>query len=375
MSSTSSSSEWLALWRQRIGCEAGPCAEETARELFDRLQGAPPEEVKGASLTRIAHERARSWCADDLLPRLVDELVESRPDSSDSNRYSRISAEVRSDVRKWMPEVDLALPAPTLEISTWAWALVAFVGAVLGVMLVPRLMRLTWGDIEVGKLLGGPVGAAALVMLIAWLRSHPKLRSAIEKALAAGAVAAAVMSLWTGLRGRRRRGALGWLKTAGLFAVAGLLLLVSKPRPRLNDEEAQQALSRQLGTLFRWYANITVLLLHARLLGEEKKPESIGVDRLFAGLSGGLQSLLLAARSGDAPGALDGARQVLSELEAQDIKASLVDKGTLFDDSVARQFETFGIVEAGDPVEMLRPAWIAGEQVLLKGQVRRLRNR
>jgi len=345
--------------------EATRKAEDVLAELDAEVRRGHGSVEEADRLSRVARDRARTWCEEELLPQLMKQLKDSK---------ESVLAEARAEVRKSLPEMPLRLPV--LAVPPWAWALVALIGGFLGVIVGPRLMWLAWGNIEVGRVLGPPLGASALVALVCWLRSRPKIQKWVERGslVTAGAgVIGAVLSL---VRGKKRP-AIGLGAMAASLVGFVLLLKGIERYSRTDEAEVRRTVSDYLKGLFHWCSDWTVFTLWNCVLLERMEghaePGAMEVQDLFTGLSEGLNSVRLAVESGSTETALQAGRQLLSELEAQGIGPRALSAGAVFEESLAQQFEAFGVVEPGDPVEVLRPAWLWGERVLVKGQVRRRR--
>jgi hypothetical protein len=229
-------------------------------------------------------------------------------------------------------------PAGAAETKPFTLALAGAAGALTGMVALAPLMRAAFDMRDLGLVLGGPLGAFLIVLLVyrlarvrfltrmlPWFFVRPKTLRGTVRSEHEKAVRAAVEQ---------------WLEWA--VSILAVLCLYRSGRPQLQTDrdKALRKMSRLVYALHRTPAESLPVVAH-ELLQEAKNSG-------FEGLEG-------------QPAFLDAGHE---------------EKETLtWRPDLSSKYETFGHITEGDQVMVERPAVILAGEVVQRGLVRKIRDR
>jgi hypothetical protein len=363
--------------RQDWQAECSGPIDEGVRDLgvrLSRLLPDPAGPLTAEQLTTINTEvwdGARAWVEKHLLPRCLDWLRAAKqwPEAdAGEHAHPELAAALQH-----LPRFELPAPEPTLRLPVASTAIAAAVGAALLMLLVAPLAHLAMNSRELGLFAGGILGSAGLVALVSWLAATPKIRKALSTAMTvstAGTLVGGVWSFW-------RQSATGWLRgSLGLLGTS-FVLFVARPRLEWPSRESYLTHVREpLKLHLRHVADLVLGWCWAHPVRYPDTPET--TNSSAAGLPGTVSAALSdlhaqLAGSKETPADLrDSVEELLQRFEDDGYEWKSVEPGTPFDEALKEDFETFGLIETGQPVRTRRAALRRRGELVQKGELRRV---
>ncbi|QVL31649.1 hypothetical protein KIH39_22830 [Telmatocola sphagniphila] len=373
MSSIYRLEDLLPRWQERmaplVADQTEALVEEMLRPMPTWINSADP--AQQYQLEDTLRRKAEELAVTTLLPQGLDWLNQQNFGPSPA-KSERVKIELLSAIRQRIPACQLFLPKPTQEIPTRSWVYSAALGAGIGCLLLTPLSLLLLGEREPGLALGGVVGAGSAVGAIGWLSRQSKFQRYAEFILAATTLTSGVVGLYRLIR----RDSLGLLKTAGWFGAGWLLVTLARPRKvGLSHSESGEILQPQVRAYLNHLADLVLSLCWSHPDREDKilssSSESNGIPESIADALGVIRQICDDPQSAEKH--LSGAVRILMQrIRDQGYEWRTIPSGTLYSDDLKNLFEVFGMVEIGQPVETLNPAWVHRGQVLKAGLVRKI---
>jgi hypothetical protein len=358
--------EDLTLDWQHFSADA---VEKAADQLADCLSQQLPDPLVSVSSEQV-HQLKNA--ADQGLGRAARELVEPCLDwLKVSGQESRAMVRARmDDALKVLPCVPLSI-TPLVGITPWAWVVPAGIGALIGslggALLVQWLFSLSEKELltardacAVGLLLGGVLGAVALVGVFAAITSRPAY-SATLRALVSGQAPVEARSIRDTLAVRLARIA------AGLFF----------PRPvPLSRADCRFRLYQQLLPVTRHHADLVLAWCWSACQAVTSRPPApTGGDDLTKSVIEAL-TVLRGVRQdlqASAEDLRDAADSLLQRAETEGFVWHTIPRGTPYEETMAEEFDPYAPISPGQPIETLQAAVLHGGTVKVRGLLRRLR--
>ncbi|MBN1972526.1 MAG: hypothetical protein JW787_02710 [Sedimentisphaerales bacterium] len=355
--------------------------DEAAAEYFCNL---PTQGFPSASDLDAAESRLRLFLRKELLTSAILSKI-SGQSSFDKKSFESLAFAFDTIV----PPVTVQKPAQFLELRASSVALSALLGAVLGLTLLTPFTRLFLGMRDLGIVMGGPLGAFCMVLIV-WRVSKSKT---LRKILLAALGIASAAEIWRVVKGytffsgirnmlrlrRPSKGLLEPLKRLVLYIAIMFVLAFSKEKPVFEKSSHEQAVRTCIQSWLKMAIPLIVALQYYSI-----KPEQVSNDRqeILSTLAGHIYALHRAAQK-DLPSAadeliqeaknlgfegLDGQPQFFPNIEKRE--DNLVWASSLID-----KYEAFGDITEGDTVKVERKPVILGGKVLRRGLVRKNRER
>jgi hypothetical protein len=360
-------------WRRVCAASADECA----RTLAARLAGFLPDPVgpltaEQSARLAAAGDAARQWAETDLLPQCRNWLRESRlwPQSADSDEWIR--RELVAALQE-LPAFEPPPPEPVPRLPAWSSALAAACGAMVGMLLATPLTLLLLGQREFGLFVGGILGSASLVALVNLLATAPQVRTAVASVVlvsGAGSIFAGVWSYW-------RNQSTGWLR--GGLGLLATYLVIFLARPRLAWP-ARTPYVQQVAQQWRKHLGHVADLVLAWCWAHPSRwpSQGGGEQNRSPALPGPLCAALADLRrqldsSEKTPADLrDSVEELLQRFEEDGYEWKSITANTPFEESMKEDFNTFGLIEPGQPVRTRRAALRHQGQLVRKGELRRV---
>jgi hypothetical protein len=275
-------------------------------------------------------------------------------------------SELRSALGR-LPSAELSLPEPAQTISPWAWLAPAGLGAALGAWLLAASYRYLYGPQDAGLLtpeaaspaciwLGAILGAVGMVAVVAGTVTRSRYLADLHDLLHGEQ-----------LEPVRTLGDLG----PRLVARVAAFTLRPHPLPP-SRTRCRACLREQLLALARHQADL-ILMLCWSARQDREAPVSATAGWSAAVLEALTALRRLAQQNGEDRKALGLAIEALFQrLQEEGTVWKEVPSGTPFEDPVGHEFAPFGLVQPGQPIEMLQEAIYQGGVLVQKGRVRRL---
>lgn len=351
------------------------------KATVEYLCDMPVQEYPSDSDLDAAQARLRSYLRTELLkPALLSKI--SGQSSFDNKSLKSLAFTFDTIV----PPIAIPKPTRIFELRAINVAIAALLGAFLGLVLLTPLARFLLDMRDVGIVLGGPVGAFCMVLVI-WRISKSKT---LRRILIAALGIASIAEIWRAVKGdaffsgvwtllRRKNPNKGLLKRLALYIAIIFLLSFSKEKlafERMSHEEVVKS------CIESWLKNAIPMIAAIQYYSTKSEQAPDNKQEIFNSLTGYIYDLHNAAAK-DLPyvtdeliqeaknigfEGLDGQPRFLSNAEKQEERLvwipSLIDK-----------YETFGNIKEGDEVRVERKPVIVGLKVLKRGLVRRIRER
>ena len=333
-------------------------------------QGDARDPVQHAALSETINTKIGQIAVDELLPKCLDWLALQALGPPEKD-IGRVRAETTIAIRSRLPAFHAHLPLPICRIAYGSWILPAAAGAALGALVLTPLSHLLLEKREPGLLVGGIVGSALTVGLLAWLAERPSLLSALQKSVGVASLAAGLAGTVQFFKAK----SFALLKTAGCIAACWILLLLV--RPKLKEptrDECRETLRPQIEGFL---AHAIDLVLALSWFHPDRTPTDVkksGGPPLPARVADSLGVLWAISEDKDVPvkHLLGAVQALLQRVREQGYEWKSVADGTPYDAALEEQFECFGAIEGGMKVEMLEPARVLDNKLDKPGQLRAL---
>lgn len=291
----------------------------------------------------------------------------TRNDEVSQEQSSRI--EILFDTLLLPPNIPQPQDASTM--SPARLALVAAVGAIIGMMVFTPLARLLLANSETGLFIGAPVGAALLV-LASWHVAHNKT---IKRVLVTVLGVVTIIEVWAlvsggGVLGKLWR-ALGkrrlGYKRILVYALAIFVIVLSNPVPKIDRLGYEKTINC---ILHRWLEEAVVILAFL-LHSESKTPVVPDSDILLCDLVAKIRALPVAGQEN-----IDVAvNELIQETKNMGFVGNDGTQQLVWNESMREEYDTFALVEPGDRVTVERESVRFKDVVKQRGLVRKMRER
>ncbi len=282
----------------------------------------------------------------------------------------------------------VAIPKPTriFELRAINIAIAALLGAVVGLMVLTPLARLFLDMRDLGIVLGGPLGAFFMVLVI-WRISKSKT---LRRILIAALGIASIAEIWRAVKGdaffsgiwallRRKHPNKGVLKRLLLYIAIIFLLSFSKEKlafERMSHEEIVKS------CIESWLKMAIPLIAAVQFYSTKTENAPDEKQVTFNALAGYIYDLhnaapkdlqyvadeLIQEAKNIGFEGLEGQPRFLSNAEKQEDRMVWIP-------ILIEKYEIFGNIKEGDEVKVERKPVIIGMKVLKRGLVRRIRER
>jgi len=264
------------------------------------------------------------------------------------------------------PPLKIPLFSKFEELRASSVALAALVGALVGMSIVTPLLRLALGlQNTVGMFLGAPLGAFGMVWLVRQVSRFPRLRKALQASLGAAVVVDTAVAV---LRGKGFR---GLVKRIFSYVATFFLLRHITPQPKYDRETHKEAAELAVE---QWLNGAVTLL--ACLSASSVRPPTIKADpeEIIRGLAKHVYELQ-SCPADQLPLAVSELIQEAQKLGFEGLEPDASGSGSppVWSPEMRDKYNTFGLIEEGDPVIIEREPVILSGKVLEKGLVRKFR--
>ncbi|MHC4661626.1 MAG: hypothetical protein ACYS8W_08045 [Planctomycetota bacterium] len=286
-------------------------------------------------------------------------------------------ASIESGFTACMPRLKVVAPAPVMELVPGSTALTAALGAAIGMMLFSFLARIIFGQDYAlsGLIVGAPLGAYVLIRAMMYISGAKWVRRFILAALGLATLAelwmllggGGIFRIWRMVRGKSFTGKA--LKRILIYILVMLMIIGSRRRPVGRTEEIEKAARKSIGD---WIDAAVRLLAALTFIEPEKLTDDPDRGR------GALKELLehvhvFEQAQGDALRA--AADDFINTARNLGFSTHAARQGEelRWQESMGDTYDTFGHIEAGDLVQVEKPAEVRGREVISRGRVRKVR--
>jgi len=313
--------------------------------------------------------------SDDFLSAISETCQVEKPDRQLIAHNLRAAAE----------PLHVDIPEPVMQIRPRAWALAAGLGAILGVLFTPSMLRALvhaqYG--EAGILLGGPLGAIIGVVFIGFLGRHKVLLRLFQAALG-GATGAEVTVMFLGatspwravknyLTGRLPGdGLISKIRRIVLYITGIIVLQCAVPTAFYGQDQLQQNIRSAIHAWLRHHADLLILLvLYAALVPHKETDEN--EYALPPQMLRVLEKLTQSAKNSDRDGVVSTAEELVQEFNNAGFDIQPDDAGRVYEETLLQHYEVIGLIKPGDPYRVLEKPVLQNGTVALKGKITRKR--
>lgn len=260
------------------------------------------------------------------------------------------------------PPLKIPLSSKFEELRATSVALAALVGALVGMLILTPLLRLALGlQNTVGMFLGAPLGAFGMVCLVRQVSRFPRLRKALQVSLGVAVV------VDTGAAVFRGKGFRGLVKRIFVYLPTFFLLRHITPQPKYDRETHKRAVELAVE---QWLNGAVTLLACLSARGTTIK---VDPEEIIRGLAKHVYELR-SCPADQFPVAVSELIQEARKLgfEGLELDAS-GPRSPVWAAEMRDKYNTFGLIEEGDPLLIEREPVILRGEVLEKGLVRKFR--
>ena len=351
------------------------------KAVFEYFCDLPVQEYPSESDLDAAQSRLRSYLRDELLkPAFLSKI--SGQSSFDNKNLQSVSFAFDTIV----PPIAIPEPTRIFELRAFNIAIAALLGAVIGLMVLTPLARLFLNMRDVGLVLGGPIGAFCMVLVI-WRISKSKT---LRRILIAALGIASIAEIWRAVKGdaffsgiwsllRRKHPKKGVLKRLVLYIGIIFVLSFSKEKLAFERSSHEDIVKSSVESWLKMAIPMIAAIQYSSTKSEETHDNN---QETFSSLASYIYDLHNAAQK-DLPYIADELIQEAKNigfegLDGQPKFLSNIDKEEdriIWIPSLTEKYETFGNIKEGDEVRVERKPVIVGMKVLKRGLVRRIRER
>ncbi len=273
-------------------------------------------------------------------------------------------------------------------------ALPAFVGALLFGIIFYVFLGDMFADKFYAPLIGMPIGSTLLVWIFAKAAKHPKISSVIKWGTVAGFAGISIATVFSNLKGgffgKKTINFFQWFLMALMTLLVFWMIHVFKPVVERDSEKIEEAVKSQLIQRINAMISVSEIYLDRKKNEEIKLTDNNGVGSLsktktekdtvdesfFSGkfIPPVLSQMQKCLELDDGKMALSSVQSYVNGLAAMGIKPYEKNGRFVFESGDEVFFDTFGIVEKGDMVEVLVPAWKSSNgKPIVRGTVRKVR--
>lgn len=364
--------------RERLENDVELLTDKCIHLVVERVNNQSP--LSGPSL-----DVAAAGCREKLLDQLLsEEFLSAIAETCHTGAPDRQF--IAHNLRASATPLHVDIPEPVIQVRTRAWALVACLGAILGVLLMPPALRTLihpkYG--ETGILLGGPLGAFIGVVFIGFLGRHKILLRLFQTALG-GATAAEVTIMFLGaaspLRTVRNHlagrfpgsGLIRKIRRLLLYVTGVIVLQCAVPATFYGQDQLMQNIRSALHAWLRHHADLLIILVLNAALAP---PEDTDVNT-YSLPDQMLRVLEKLAQADSRDDIVSTAEELIQEfnnagfeIHADDAAAN---EEPLFDETLLDSYETVALIKPGEPYRILQKPVRQKGQVALKGKITRKR--
>jgi len=322
------------------------------------------------SIRLALSQKLKTEILDHTLPLLLHQ-------SGVTGEKQQLSAlRIRERIEPLLEMESLYIPSP--YVPSWRWERVGLLGAfgaLLGGWLVQSLLGFLFAFPQAGFILGAPLGAFLLIFGVAKLSTRPKVAKTVQFILGSMTVGFTIGGIFSLLRGR-------WLGNRGVnlvqwfgLAIASFLLIILirlfQPEKKKDPQERKRSIEMQMQII----KGVLMAYLQTLISKESSNPAADQPHFLWADIMRDpLHNVHRAIEANDPQKAMDSCSGLIEHLYTQGLSPHFPPEPMLYTNETQNHFDLFGMVHEGEPIEMLRMAWVdnAGNTVI-KGLVRRAR--
>jgi len=264
-------------------------------------------------------------------------------------------------------------PARFKELKARSVALAAVLGAILGQLILTPVTRLALGMSDTGLVLGPPLGAFGMVLLIWWVSKSELAIRGLQGLLGVGSIVelsgGGFSNIWRRVRGKSKtKGLLGRIISILVFVSTILILQLAIRRPSYDQESHRKAVR---SAIEQWLHEATILLA----VFSKHPPGSPETHDVLGTLGRHFYNLHRCSREH----LEDGVSELIQDAQHLGFEgfedATKVQTAKTWSKQMGDKYETFGHIEEGDKVIIQEVPVILKGEVLSKGLVRKLRKK
>jgi len=319
--------------------------------------------------------------------KLIPEMINNEMKDSDEETKERVRYALTSQINKKIQGLpSFYIPKMRVEFTAYERLLIpAFLGAVLFGIIFFYILGTFFKDPLYAPIIGMPFGAAFFVYLFSKAIRHPFITKMIKWASVAGLAFITIGAVFTGLKNKfilkPKISFIQWVWLALLTVLTFWTLHLFKPKKVMDEEETKKVLEGQLAILLyevHAFIHQMIVLLPEKIPFEDSEYMQNGNQGLFIQqskkLMPSIQQMKYAENQEDKEAALSSISSFLNSLHAMGIREKEKEQTFQYVLSDAEYFDSFGIINEGDWVELIYDAWVDDEgRCVFKGKVKKVK--
>jgi hypothetical protein len=274
------------------------------------------------------------------------------------------------------PDLHISQPLPHFELSGPRLAIIALIGALVGLLALSFLTRFLLDMKDVGLFVGGPLGASLAVWLSIRLANDSILKTILTTALGVSVAEYVARMIAQSSPVGRILSFISQAKSEGAkkrwiaYLLIGLILLLSKREQSFDAGAADAIVRGQLETWTGWLLRNVESFISDKRIDESKDSDQL--TKILPALAD--------LRRADEQHQPTAVRQLFAMLETIEIIFDPVTaearpigarRTIAWSDELTAEYDTFGEVKLGQLVEIMRDPVSVNNQVVIRGMVKR----
>lgn len=392
--------EKLCLLDNKLNMQNEELSSKIIGSIFNETDKDETDQIKKFNI-EVIHSFVKNSVEDFVLSEYALFYMQERSKDLDLSKNSTVSEEimvtVRNEFNRLEPEYNIHIPEPEMKIPCYKWIYPAVLGAVLGTMFFPRFFQMFWGNIEVGKAVGGALGSFLIMSLTIFIVNNKKIFRYAQLLLGLGAVTVAGGIILENVSAATPWGQMfGSIKSIFsskkesistkfkvLFGIifSMIFLYVMRPTPFYNIKNLKRSILKQNEIIFYYSIKIVESIINKELSlfelknNNERREITTKTDDSSVVLK--VSDLFEKLESSISQDDTAGAQKIISSIKVLLGRFSYIklyeEDGKPFQKEMEEKFDILGVIEVGQPIQVMEPAIIENKKIIKKGLLQRKR--
>jgi hypothetical protein len=305
-------------------------------------------------------------------PKFLQSLFKSESYNPDLQR--RIAFELRS----FSKPLRIPFPEPVMEVRHRAWGYAACCGAIFGMMLAGGLTHYLFGDENYGILIGGPLGALVMVLVLGFLVKRPRLLRSVQVLFGVaslwevgsllGVSFTPMGLLWNQIKKKfTKTDMLTHLKRISVFVGSILILQFAVPKAIFRREQLEVNAHEAITAWLDHHTDVLYLLWHTPLFNDD-----VTTSENFSPMPTPLLNAIQMMTKASDQNLRELADEVIQEFKNAGYKTDEI-LPDIFTQELEEKFDIVGLIQPGDSFKILDSPIMKDGVIFKKGRITKMR--